>query len=193
MRLRGAFVMRGGHVHSEPIDVHAGGTPATQEAPVRSSSPEPLPLSPSHRPLVSDRGSGLGADATATAVGAGPLLQSPSRGVPLVHLAIFEFLLPFSFPSRSPFPRLRTPPQSHHPLPTLRPSPTTLSRMPRNPSRSSPPSRPRPSALPRVALLIETSRQYGRDLLRGVIRYQREHGPWSMYFEPHGLGEPPPR
>lgn len=46
---------------------------------------------------------------------------------------------------------------------------------------------------PRVALLIETSRQYGRDLLRGVRRYQRERGPWSIYFEPHGFGEPPPR
>jgi LacI family transcriptional regulator len=47
--------------------------------------------------------------------------------------------------------------------------------------------------LPRVALLIETSREYGRGLLRGVIAYQREHGPWSIFFRPHGLGEPPPR
>ena len=31
-----------------------------------------------------------------------------------------------------------------------------------------------------VSLLIETSREYGRGLLRGVIRYQREHGPWSI-------------
>ena len=43
-----------------------------------------------------------------------------------------------------------------------------------------------------VALLIETSREYGRGLLRGVIRYQREHEPWSLYFRPQGLGEPPP-
>jgi LacI family transcriptional regulator len=43
-----------------------------------------------------------------------------------------------------------------------------------------------------VSLLIETSREYGRGLLRGVIRYQREHGPWSIYFQPRGLGEPPP-
>ena len=44
----------------------------------------------------------------------------------------------------------------------------------------------------RVALLIETSREYGRGLLRGISRYQREHGPWSIYFKPHGLGQPPP-
>ena len=46
--------------------------------------------------------------------------------------------------------------------------------------------------LPRVALLIETSREYGRGLLRGIIRYHQEHGPWSIYFKPHGLGDPPP-
>jgi LacI family transcriptional regulator len=44
-----------------------------------------------------------------------------------------------------------------------------------------------------VALLIETSRAYGRGLLEGVIRYLGEHGPWSLYFQPHGLGAPPPR
>lgn len=44
----------------------------------------------------------------------------------------------------------------------------------------------------RVALLVETSREYGRGLLRGIIRYQRKHGPWSITFQPHGLGEPPP-
>lgn len=45
---------------------------------------------------------------------------------------------------------------------------------------------------PHVALLIETSREYARGLLRGVARYQQEHGPWSIYFEPHGLDDPPP-
>ncbi len=44
-----------------------------------------------------------------------------------------------------------------------------------------------------VALLIETSREYGRGLLRGVIRYQRERGPWSLYFQPLGLRELPSR
>ena len=46
--------------------------------------------------------------------------------------------------------------------------------------------------LPHVALLIETSRGYGRSLLQGVIRYQREHRPWSIYFQPHAFGAPPP-
>jgi LacI family transcriptional regulator len=46
--------------------------------------------------------------------------------------------------------------------------------------------------LPHIALLIETSREYGRGLLRGVARYHQEHGPWSIYFEPHGLNERPP-
>lgn len=46
--------------------------------------------------------------------------------------------------------------------------------------------------LPHIALLIETSREYGRGLLRGVSRYHQDHGPWSIYFEPHGLDEPPP-
>jgi LacI family transcriptional regulator len=43
-----------------------------------------------------------------------------------------------------------------------------------------------------VALLIETSRSYGRGLLRGIIRYQREHQPWSIYFEPRGLRDSAP-
>jgi LacI family transcriptional regulator len=44
-----------------------------------------------------------------------------------------------------------------------------------------------------VALLIETSRAYGRGLLRGITRYLREHAPWSIYFEPRGLADSPPR
>lgn len=45
---------------------------------------------------------------------------------------------------------------------------------------------------PHVALLIETSREYARGLLRGVASYLQEHGPWSIYFEPHGLDDPTP-
>jgi LacI family transcriptional regulator len=47
--------------------------------------------------------------------------------------------------------------------------------------------------LKRVALLIETSGAYGRDLLRGIANYNRQHGRWSAYFRPHGLGAPPPQ
>jgi LacI family transcriptional regulator len=36
----------------------------------------------------------------------------------------------------------------------------------------------------KVALLIETSRGYGRGLLRGIVRYARLHGPWSFYITP---------
>ncbi|MCS7304776.1 MAG: XylR family transcriptional regulator [Thermoguttaceae bacterium] len=32
--------------------------------------------------------------------------------------------------------------------------------------------------------MIETSRGYGRGMLRGIIRYAREHGPWSFYISP---------
>src|SRR5262245_18717888 len=51
---------------------------------------------------------------------------------------------------------------------------------------------PRMSSIPHIALLIETSREYARGLLRGVARYHHEHGPWSIYLVPHGLDEPPP-
>ena len=44
----------------------------------------------------------------------------------------------------------------------------------------------------RVALLIETSRTYGRDLLRGVKRYAQEHGPWSLFVEVRDLETRPP-
>ena len=37
---------------------------------------------------------------------------------------------------------------------------------------------------PRVVLLIETSRAYGRGLLCGIGKYSRLHGPWVFYREP---------
>jgi LacI family transcriptional regulator len=43
-----------------------------------------------------------------------------------------------------------------------------------------------------VAILIETSRAYGRGAIRGVARYNREHGHWSTWFRPQGLGDAPP-
>jgi LacI family transcriptional regulator len=44
-----------------------------------------------------------------------------------------------------------------------------------------------PTRSPHVALLIETSREYGRRLLRGVIRYLHKQGPWLLLFRPAGL------
>jgi LacI family transcriptional regulator len=46
---------------------------------------------------------------------------------------------------------------------------------------------------PHVALLVETSLASGRDILRGIARYGREHGPWSLYHEPRSLSESLPR
>jgi len=42
-------------------------------------------------------------------------------------------------------------------------------------------------------VLIETSREYGRGLLRGIARYQQQFGPWSVFLRPHGLNEPAPK
>jgi LacI family transcriptional regulator len=41
--------------------------------------------------------------------------------------------------------------------------------------------------LPHVALLIETSRSYGRDLLRGIKRYMSENEPWSVFMQLRAL------
>ncbi|WP_435016398.1 substrate-binding domain-containing protein [Tundrisphaera sp. TA3] len=40
---------------------------------------------------------------------------------------------------------------------------------------------------PHIALIVETSLASGRDIVRGIARYVREHGPWSIYFEPRSL------
>ena len=41
--------------------------------------------------------------------------------------------------------------------------------------------------VPKVILLIESSRASGRALLRGVADYSHHHGPWSFSWEPAGL------
>lgn len=46
---------------------------------------------------------------------------------------------------------------------------------------------------PKVALVVETSLASGRDVLRGIARYVREQGPWSIYHEPRGLEDSVPR
>ncbi len=40
------------------------------------------------------------------------------------------------------------------------------------------------SPIPEVALLLETSREYSRQLLRGIVRYAPSHGPWSFVVSP---------
>jgi LacI family transcriptional regulator len=39
---------------------------------------------------------------------------------------------------------------------------------------------------PHVALIVETAKQYDRGLLRGIGRYIKGHGPWSVYLEERG-------
>ena len=46
--------------------------------------------------------------------------------------------------------------------------------------------------LKHVALLVETTGAYGRGLLQGIAKYNREHGDWSTYFRPHALNDSPP-
>lgn len=38
--------------------------------------------------------------------------------------------------------------------------------------------------LPRVAIFIDSSSQWGREILFGVNDYAREHGPWNLHIEP---------
>jgi LacI family transcriptional regulator len=40
---------------------------------------------------------------------------------------------------------------------------------------------------PRVALLIESSRAYGRGIMSGVAKFMREHGAWSIFLQEHSL------
>jgi len=40
-----------------------------------------------------------------------------------------------------------------------------------------------------VALLVQPTSEWHRQLLRGVADYAREHGPWYLHIEPRGLLE----
>ncbi|TWT83995.1 Xylose operon regulatory protein [Planctomycetes bacterium CA13] len=46
---------------------------------------------------------------------------------------------------------------------------------------------------PKVALLVETARGYGQQMLRGIIRYSRLHGPWRFYLTPGDFEQALPR
>src|SRR5258708_21756526 len=43
-----------------------------------------------------------------------------------------------------------------------------------------------------VALIVETSIHYGRQILRGVTRYLRSHHGWSVFLEQRELWTAPP-
>lgn len=49
-----------------------------------------------------------------------------------------------------------------------------------------------PAALPKVMLLIETSREYGRKVVEGIGSYVATCGPWSIDFHERGLEDPLP-
>lgn len=51
---------------------------------------------------------------------------------------------------------------------------------------------PEPKARPHVALIVETSVVYGREILKGVSRYLAVHGPWSLFLDERELNAPPP-
>jgi LacI family transcriptional regulator len=38
--------------------------------------------------------------------------------------------------------------------------------------------------IPLIALLLETSREFGRGVIRGVNNYAKAHGPWNFYINP---------
>ena len=44
----------------------------------------------------------------------------------------------------------------------------------------------------RVALIVETSSAYGRQILRGIRRYVHTHQPWSIFLEQRALTSEPP-
>ena len=47
----------------------------------------------------------------------------------------------------------------------------------------------RPPPVPRVAILVDTSTTWGRNVLAGVIAYTRTHGRWQIFVEARGLEE----
>jgi LacI family transcriptional regulator len=47
--------------------------------------------------------------------------------------------------------------------------------------------------IPKIILLVESSRATGRALLCGIARYAHDHGPWSFNWEPRGLEQSWPR
>lgn len=48
------------------------------------------------------------------------------------------------------------------------------------------------SKRPRVAVLVESTRAYGRGQLAGIASYLRQHGPWSLFWQERGLDDRPP-
>ena len=48
------------------------------------------------------------------------------------------------------------------------------------------------SSVPEVALLVETSKEYGRELVKGIHAYEARHGPWLVNAVVRGYEDPEP-
>ena len=48
------------------------------------------------------------------------------------------------------------------------------------------------SSQPRVTLIVETSKVYGREILLGISRYLSLHGPWSIFAQERGQDDEDP-
>src|SRR4051812_1943085 len=48
------------------------------------------------------------------------------------------------------------------------------------------------ASTPHVAVLIESSRAYGRGLLEGIAQYIHQNERWSVFYQPRGLDDPLP-
>ncbi len=46
-----------------------------------------------------------------------------------------------------------------------------------------------PASIKRVAILVDTSTTWGREVIAGVHRYSREHGGWQLFVEPRGVDQ----
>jgi LacI family transcriptional regulator len=77
-----------------------------------------------------------------------------------------------------------------HRLPVARSVQAKVERLNGRPSETT--AKPHANGLKHVALLVETTGAYGRGLLQGIAKYNREHGGWSTYFRPHALNDAPP-
>jgi len=42
---------------------------------------------------------------------------------------------------------------------------------------------------PKVAVLVDTSTDWSRRIISGIMSYLNKHNPWQLFIEPHGLGE----
>jgi len=107
-------------------------------------------------------------------------------------LAIYEslgfFPILFDAPGRGPGDRRDDSPGRRYrvgPADRREPPDSRSTRMKRRKKRL-------PSGPPQVALIIETSTAYGRNLLGGVSLYIREHEPWNVYIEQRSLQDPVP-